>query len=117
MTPKDILTNPAFCPMPWTGLMYNFDGDVKNCIRSAGKLGNIRDNSIEQILMGPTNMHTQFNMINREPGPNCSPCYDLDKGKRGFEHISDRVFYIRELKNVPPSTYSCLLYTSPSPRD
>lgn len=106
MTPKDVLTNPAFCPMPWTGLMYNFDGDVKNCIRSAGKLGNIRDNSIEQILMGPTNMHTQFNMINRAPGPTCSPCYDLDQGKRGFEHISDRVFYIRELKDVPLTTYT-----------
>ena len=106
MTPKDVLTNPAFCPMPWTGLMYNFDGDVKNCIRSAGKLGNIRDNSIEQILMGPTNMHTQFNMINRVPGPTCSPCYDLDQGKRGFEHISDRVFYIRELKDVPLDTYT-----------
>ena len=106
MTPKDVLTNPAFCPMPWTGLMYNFDGDVKNCIRSAGKLGNIKDNSIEQILMGPTNMHTQSNMINRAPGPTCSPCYDLDRGKRGFEHISDRVFYIRELKDVPTSTYT-----------
>ena len=52
MTPKDILTNRHFCPMPWTGLMYNFDGKVKNCIRSdytTGGLGNIKDNTIEEI--------------------------------------------------------------------
>jgi molybdenum cofactor biosynthesis enzyme MoaA len=29
----------------------------------------------------------------------------LERGKRGFDHISDRVFYIRELKNIPTDTY------------
>jgi hypothetical protein len=52
MTPKDILTNPYFCPIPWTGLMYNMDGTVKNCIRSAEPIGNIADASIENILLG-----------------------------------------------------------------
>ena len=59
MTPKDILTNKHFCPMPWTGLMYNVDGRVKNCIRSdpaTGTLGNIKDNTIEEILLGSTNV-------------------------------------------------------------
>ena len=59
MTPKDILTNPYFCPMPWTGLMYNFDGKVKNCIRSdakTGELGNIKDTPIEKILLGTKNI-------------------------------------------------------------
>lgn len=36
--------------MPWTGLMYNVDGKVKNCIRSAGELGNLKNNTIEEIL-------------------------------------------------------------------
>ena len=50
MNSKEYLTNRAFCPMPWTGIMYNFDGTVKNCIRSAGPIGNINNNSIEEIL-------------------------------------------------------------------
>ena len=50
MNSKEYLTNRAFCPVPWTGLMYNFDGTVKNCIRSAGSIGNIRSDDIEQIL-------------------------------------------------------------------
>lgn len=105
MTPKDILTNRHFCPMPWTGLMYNFDGKVKNCIRSAAPLGNIKDSSIHDILTGESNCDTQTRMLDNLPGKNCYTCYDLERNKTGFNIISDRVFYIRELKHTPLDTY------------
>ena len=105
MTPKDVLTNPYFCPMPWTGLMYNFDGNVKNCIRSSGPIGNIQDTNIVDILQGNTNINTQNRIVSETPVPTCRGCYDLEQGKKGFDHISDRVFYIRELKHVPTDTY------------
>lgn len=105
MTPKDMLTNRCFCPMPWTGLMYNFDGTVKNCIRSSNYIGDIKNSSIEEILLGELNQSTQQQMINREPGMFCNPCYELEKNKTGFDIISDRIFYIRELKNIATSTY------------
>jgi sulfatase maturation enzyme AslB (radical SAM superfamily) len=107
MTPKDMLTNPYFCPMPWTGLMYNFDGKVKNCIRSVGTMpiGNIQNTPIEQILLGNENVDRQSSIINQTPVPSCQTCYDLERGKKGFDIISDRIFYIRELKQVPTSTY------------
>ena len=107
MTPKDMLTNPYFCPMPWTGLMYNFDGKVKNCIRSVETMpiGNIKDTPIDQILLGDKNVNRQANIIDQMPVPSCQTCYDLERGKKGFDIISDRVFYIRELKQVPTSTY------------
>ena len=104
MTPKDMLTNPYFCPVPWTGLMYNFDGKVKNCIRSAGPLGNIKDQPIEQILVN-NNQVRQQQIVDQQPVETCHTCYDLERGKKGFDHISDRVFYIRELKNIPMETY------------
>jgi sulfatase maturation enzyme AslB (radical SAM superfamily) len=91
--------------MPWTGLMYNTDGKVKNCIRSAGSIGNIKDNTIDEILKGPVNSKTQSNMLSNQPGDDCYTCYDLEKNKSGFDIISDRVFYIRELKKVPLTTY------------
>ena len=105
MNPKDILTNPTFCPMPWSGLMYNFDGKVKNCIRSASAIGNIKDNTIEEILNGQSNTTTQENMLNRQPGERCYPCYKLEEGKKGFDIISDRIFYIREFKKTSAETY------------
>lgn len=104
MTPKDMLTNPYFCPIPWTGLMYNFDGTVKNCIRSAGKLGDIKDTAIESILIDNNDIRQQH-IVDGNPVPTCHTCYDIEQGKKGFDHISDRVFYIRELKNIPTDTY------------
>lgn len=92
--------------MPWTGLMYNFDGDVKNCIRSAEVLGNIKDNTIEEIVLGDNNNIRQSMMVNKIHPINCSPCHDLEVGKKSFDIISDRKFYIRELKHVPLDTYS-----------
>jgi MoaA/NifB/PqqE/SkfB family radical SAM enzyme len=108
MTPKDVLTNKHFCPMPWTGLMYNFDGKVKNCIRSdekTGLLGNIKDAPIEEILLGSTNVTKQIHIIDNLPAAGCHTCYELEHGKTGFDIISDRIFYIREFKKTPLDTY------------
>jgi MoaA/NifB/PqqE/SkfB family radical SAM enzyme len=105
MTPKDLLTNRAFCPMPWTGLMYNFDGTVKNCIRSSNSIGNIKDQPANEIVTNMTNQDTQFRMLQGRPGTRCHPCYELETDRRSFDIISDRVFYIRELKSVPLDTY------------
>jgi aryl-alcohol dehydrogenase-like predicted oxidoreductase len=105
MTPKDILTNRNFCPMPWTGVMYNFDGTVKNCIRSDGPIGDLKKESIESILLGSENLDKQQNIINRQPAKNCHTCYELENSKPGFDIISDRIFYIRELKKTPVETY------------
>jgi sulfatase maturation enzyme AslB (radical SAM superfamily) len=108
MTPKDVLTNKHFCPMPWTGLMYNFDGKIKNCIRSdekTGLLGNIKETPIEKILLGPVNVNKQTNITNNKPAAGCHTCYDLERGKEGLDIISDRIFYIREFKKTPLDTY------------
>jgi sulfatase maturation enzyme AslB (radical SAM superfamily) len=105
MTPKDMLTNRTFCPMPWTGLMYNFDGQIKNCIRSAGAIGDLKRDAIQDIVLGSTNISTQHNIVNNQPVSTCHTCYDLEGDKSGFNIISDRIFYIRELKKVPTDTY------------
>lgn len=106
MDAKDIFTNQSFCPMPWTGLMYNFDGEVKNCIRSANPIGNIKEKPIEEILQQGVNLNTQQHILGHQDGPNCYPCHNLEKGKKKFSNIaSDRIFYIRELKEVPLDVY------------
>jgi len=103
-----MLTNPSFCPIPWTGLMYNVDGTVKNCIRSDFKqpLGNLKNGPIESILLGEENLSRQEKIINKLPVPSCHTCKDLEGDKKGLNIISDRVFYIRELKSVSPDTYT-----------
>ena len=101
MTPKEVFTNKSFCPVPWTGLMMNHDGKIKNCIRSVQSmsLGNIKNDKIEKILLGEENQNRQQKILNHEPVPSCQTCYDVENNKKSLDIISDRIFYIRELKN------------------
>ena len=103
MDSKTYLTNKMFCPIPWTGFMYNSNGDVLNCIRSQRPIGNLKDQSIHDILA--ENTVTKQNMLVGLSGQGCSVCYDLEQGKNSFDIISDRVFYLKELKDVPLNTY------------
>ena len=105
MNPKDYLTNRNFCPIPWTGIMYNFDGDVKTCIRSSEPIGNIQDQPIEEIVANAKSRDTRQRMLNNQPGQRCGPCYGLEQEGNSFDIISDRRYYLRELKNVPMETY------------
>jgi sulfatase maturation enzyme AslB (radical SAM superfamily) len=77
--------------------MYNHDGAVKNCIRSSEKLGDIKQSSIQDIVLGLENTDRQQNIVNKQSVEPCKVCYELEHAK-SFDIISDRVFYIRELK-------------------
>lgn len=104
MDPKEYLTNTSFCPIPWTGFMYNSNGDVLNCIRSQRPIGNIIEESIHSIL--EKNTKIKRNMLDRQPGAGCDGCYDLESEHKGnFNVISDRIFYLKELKTVDSNLY------------
>jgi sulfatase maturation enzyme AslB (radical SAM superfamily) len=106
MNEKEYLTNKNFCPIPWTGLMYNFDGNVKNCIRSSSTIGNIQNSSLEEIVNGTKNVQTKTDMLSGHFESRCQPCYNLEQEKNKFDIISDRVFYLKELKTIPLELYS-----------
>jgi MoaA/NifB/PqqE/SkfB family radical SAM enzyme len=88
--------------------MYNFDGTVKNCIRNPVPIGNLKDNTIVEILQGETNLLTKHNMYYNKPGPTCGVCYDLERDTNSFDVISDRIFYLKELKDVSLNTYKSI---------
>jgi MoaA/NifB/PqqE/SkfB family radical SAM enzyme len=85
--------------------MYNFDGTVKNCIRNPTIIGNLKDHSLIEILQGDINLTTKHHMYYNKPGTTCNVCYDLEKDKKSFDIISDRVFYLKELKDVNHNIY------------
>jgi len=103
MNSKDYLTNKNFCPIPWTGFMYNSDGTVQNCIRNRESIGSLKNNTLKEIL--DTNTEIKQNMLDNKPGHGCQGCYQLEEGKKSFDIVSDRIFYLKELKNVPLDTY------------
>jgi uncharacterized Fe-S cluster-containing radical SAM superfamily protein len=83
--------------------MYNVDGAVKNCIRSATPIGNLKDNTIEEILA--QDHVIKSDMAAGRKFNRCNPCYDLEQEKNNLELISDRVFYLKELRAVDQSLY------------
>lgn len=105
MNSKDYLTNKAFCPLAWSGLYINANGEVRACTRKKVNLGNLRDNSIHDIVNNSKAIEIRERMINGEKEPSCECCYQLEEGKKSFDIVSDRVFYLKELKNVDMSTY------------
>jgi MoaA/NifB/PqqE/SkfB family radical SAM enzyme len=103
MDRKKYLTNRAFCPVPWTSIMYNFDGTIKNCIRSADPIGNINNSSIEEILRQDDLI--KEDMQSGKKFSRCNPCYELEQQQNRFNIISDRVFYLKELRGVDNTLY------------
>ena len=101
MTPKDVFTNKSFCPIPWAGIMVNHEGRVKNCIRSVHSMpiGDLKNDRIEDIVLGAENVKRQEQILNKLPVSSCQTCYDIENNKKGLDIISDRIFYIRELKH------------------
>ena len=83
--------------------MYNSNGDDLNCIRSQRPIGNLKDNSIHNILKN--NTETKQNMLDHKDGLGCHVCYELEGDKKGYDMISDRIFYLKELKSVDKTLY------------
>ena len=105
MTPKDIITNKAFCPLPWTGFYTDISGDVKNCICSRESIGNLKNNSIQDILTGPANTKIKQQMLDKQKPHTCSYCYELEESKTLTNIVSSRVYYIKQLKKVDATLY------------
>ena len=103
MDHKTYIKNRMFCPIPWQGFQYNANGDVLNCIRSQRPIGNLKDKSIHDILR--ENTEIKQNMLDEKPGLGCNVCYDIEENKKSFDIISDRIFYLKELRGIDLKHY------------
>lgn len=108
MNNKQYLTNKSFCPLPWTGVHFNTDGEVKNCIISTEVLGDLADNELVDIMRGPNNQKIKQDMLADTKPANCSGCHMLEENKRSFDIVSSRVYYLKELRDVALDTYKSL---------
>ena len=92
------LLDKNFCVLPWTGFELEPNGIVKNCIISEDAIGNIHQNSIENILQSKKNLEIKTQMLNKEFPNNCKGCYFQEKDRaKSFESISSRLYYAKEL--------------------
>lgn len=105
MEPKKMLNNKSFCPLPWTGFIVNQNGDVKNCVLAKDVIGNVNTSTIQEVLANEKNMEIKRQMLSDQKPSNCAGCHRLEEGKNNFDIISQRVYYLKELKSVDRSLY------------
>jgi len=97
MDAKKFLTNKSICTLPWTGFELEPNGDVKNCIISREKLGNINGSSIQDILHGDKNKHLKSQMLTDRKPSNCEGCHLQEKSRNDLGSISSRLYYHKEI--------------------
>jgi radical SAM protein with 4Fe4S-binding SPASM domain len=104
MDAKDILTNKSFCALPWTGFELEPNGNIKNCIISKSKLGNIEEKNIEFILSGEENLKIKQQMLEDKKPKNCAGCYLQEQDRKNLSSISSRLYYTKEIGTFINST-------------
>jgi len=83
----------TFCMHPFTGLATREDGAILACCRSH-PIGNIDDNSLEEIWNNNTMKRIRRQVLNDERPAECEPCFTLeDQGVRSMRqrHITGEI--------------------------
>jgi radical SAM protein with 4Fe4S-binding SPASM domain len=82
---KYLLTeSKTFCMYPWTHIHAYPTGDAFPCCMSNmnSRIGNTRENSLEEIWNSKGMRELRVNMLNDQPSPACHNCYE--KEQAGF---------------------------------
>lgn len=105
MEAKQLIKNKSFCPLPWTGFIVQQSGDVKNCVLSTEVIGNVDDSTIGEILSGEKNKKIKRQMLLDQKPSSCEGCYKLEERKKNFDIVSQRIYYLKELREVDRNLY------------
>ena len=74
-----ISQSPTFCPAPWTSLNIDQAGEVSPCFHCVDMIGNIKKNTIQEIITGPIVTGMKQAMAQGEWAPGCSWCKQLEE--------------------------------------
>jgi len=74
-----ITDSPTFCPAPWTSLNITQSGSVSPCFHCFEKMGNVKINTVQEIITGPKFTKMKQSMIQGEWASSCSLCKRLEE--------------------------------------
>ena len=80
-----------FCLLPFTHLSTRVDGNVAPCCRSLDTVGNVKDNTLEEIWNGPNMQELREQFINNERPEGCRLCWDIeDRGNLSMRQTRNK---------------------------
>jgi len=65
----------VYCTAPWKGVAVLENGDVTTCCLGSTKIGNLNQDSIEQLMSSPTFKEIQQDLIRGFKNKNCAECH------------------------------------------
>ena len=71
--------NHTFCILPWIHTAVNPNGDVHLCCRKSEPVGNINDETLEEIYNSDRLNEIRTKMVNGDPVKWCEKCYYEDR--------------------------------------
>ena len=74
-----ITDSPTFCPAPWTSLNIDQAGEVSPCFHCVDMIGNIKKNTIQEVITGPVVTGMKQAMARGEWAPGCAWCKRLEE--------------------------------------
>ena len=102
------LKNKSLCPLPFAGAIVNTDGSVQCCSISKEFLGNVNNQSLQEILTtSPKLKQIRRDMLDNKFPKNCSDCYVKEQHHKttNFDNISNRLYHMKILKDSPFKLY------------
>lgn len=88
----------SFCCAPWNTVWTGSNGDVKFCCASTDVLGNISNNTIEEIYNSPVAKQLRKQFLKGEKPEGCITCWDKERGGTSIGHA--RWYSNEQGKNV-----------------
>ena len=76
----------SFCCAPWNTVWTGSNGDIKFCCASVDILGNVRDNSIEEIYNSNKAKELRVQFLRKEKPEGCSSCWEQERGRVAIGH-------------------------------
>lgn len=74
-----ISSSPTFCPAPWTSLNIDQTGRVSPCMHCFDAIGNLKKNSIQEVIHGDRLREIKQNMARGEWDHSCRSCKQLEE--------------------------------------
>jgi radical SAM protein with 4Fe4S-binding SPASM domain len=89
-----LLNHHSLCPLPWNGIFVNPDGKIKNCAISGQALGDINQESIQDVINNDINQSIRQDMLNNVRHKRCNACYSVeDNASSSGVNASNRSWY------------------------
>jgi radical SAM protein with 4Fe4S-binding SPASM domain len=83
-----------FCSVPWNHVKVDANGQVKTCVRGRAVLGNIKNQTITEILKNPVLQEIRETLYNDRLPENCVNCQTLEN-----QTSAGRYQFLRNLYN------------------